>query len=159
MAKRQCVICGEWFATPPSNNKRSCSQECSRQWRSIQHIEVSNHWSDEARERLKQKPTPPQLANGSAAAMLVPEGQRGQQHRESMVWELIDPEGTHIVVIGLSEWARRNAWRFGEPEETSYRIASGFRQIAQSIRGKTKRLVSSYKGWGLAGEPIAKKDL
>lgn len=91
--------------------------------------------------------------------MQLPEGQKGQQNRESMVWELIAPDGSHIIAIGLSEWARRNAWRFGETEETAYRIASGFRQIALSIRGKAKRQVSSYKGWGLAGEPIDKKDL
>ena len=159
MSKRQCVICGAWFDTPPSNNKRTCSAECSRKWRSMQHIGVHNKWSNEARERLRQKQTPPQLAQGTAAAQLLPEGQKGQQNRESMVWELITPDGSHIIAIGLEDWARRNAWRFGEAEETAYRIAAGFRQIAQSIRGKTKRRVSSHKGWGLAGEPIDKKDL
>lgn len=159
MSKRQCVICCAWFDTPPSNNKSTCSRECSRQWRSMQHIGVKNKWSEEARERLREKPTPPQLACGTAAALQLPEGQKGQQNRESMVWELIAPDGSHIVAIGLEDWARRNAWRFGETEETAYRISAGFRQIAQSIRGKTKRTVSSYKGWGLAGEPIDKKDL
>ena len=125
----------------------------------MQHIGVKNKWSEEARERLREKPTPPQLARGTAAALQLPEGQKGQQNRESKVWELIAPDGSHIIAIGLEDWARRNAWRFGETEETAYRISSGFRQIAQSIRGKTKKRVSRYKGWGLAGEPIDKKDL
>lgn len=125
----------------------------------MQHMGVSNQWSDEARERLRQKPTPPQLSTGTAHAMLLPESQRGPQHRESMVWELIDPEGKHITVVGLEDWARKNAALFGETEATAYRIASGFRQIVQSIRGKTKGRVSSYKGWGLAGEPTDKQDM
>lgn len=91
--------------------------------------------------------------------MMLPEGQKGPQHRDAMIWELIDPEGVHIIVVGLADWARRNAWRFGETEETACRIASGFRQIAQSIRGKTKRQVGSYKGWRLAGEPTSKQDI
>lgn len=156
MSKRQCVICGAWFDTPPSNNKQACSPDCSHQWRSIRHTGVSNKWSAEAKARLRQKPTPPQLSKGTTASALLPESQRGPQNRESMVWELIDPDGIHITVIGLEDWARRNAWRFGETETTAYRISAGIRQIAQSLRGKTKRRVSSYKGWGLAGEPTEK---
>lgn len=156
MSKRQCVICGGWFDTPPSNNKSTCTGECSRKWRSMQHIGVRNKWSEEARERARAKPTPPQLSIGHDAAMQRPESQRGQQNRESKVWELIAPDGSHIIAIGLQDWARRNAWRFGESEETAHRIAAGFRQIAKSMRGKTKRQVSSYKGWGLAAEPKEK---
>ena len=156
MAKKQCPICGAYFDAPPSGRK-TCSRVCSLQQRSISHIGISNTWSDASRQRLRDKPTPPQLKMGTPAALLIPEGQKGQQNRESMIWELIAPDGSHIIAIGLEDWSRRNAWRFGETEETSYRISAGFRQIAQSMRGKTKRIVSSYKGWGLACEPINKQ--
>ena len=155
MAIKHCMVCGSRFEAPPSGRK-TCSRACSLNLRSISHTGVSNAWSDEARQRLRDKAVPGQLSKGAAAAMLLPEGQCGQLHRDSMVWQLIAPDGTHIVAIGLEDWARRNCRRFGETEDTAHRIAAGIRQIAQSMRGRTKRRVSSYKGWGLADLPAEK---
>lgn len=158
MAQRICVICGASFGTPPSNNKRTCSSECSSVLRSRSHKGVRNVWSAESRQRLREKPTPPQLAKGMPAAMSLPESQRGEQHRDALVWHLIDPGGNHVTVVNLNEWARINLRLFGETDERgAIRIAAGFRQIALSMAGKTKRNVYRYKGWQLAEPPTAKK--
>lgn len=153
---KNCAVCGKPYSAPPSG-RATCSAACSIRYRSMRHMDHHNVWSDDARERLRKKPTPPQLGQGTAAALALPEGQRGPQNRESMVWELIDPDGNHLTVIGLAEWARQNAARFGQRDENAHRIAAGFRQIAQCMRGKTKRTVSTYKGWGLAKLPEDKE--
>lgn len=96
---------------------------------------------------------------GVAAALSLPEGQRGPQNRESKVWELIAPDGTHITVTNLLDWARNNYTLFeppcGDVDAAAMRVSSGIRAIAASMRGakSRERPVSSYKGWGLAKLP------
>ena len=156
MAAKYCVICGKEFYAPPSG-RVTCSQECFTKFRSTSHVGVSNVWSDEARDRLRSAPSP-NLKKGTAASMLLPESQKGPQNRESQVWEIISPSGELFVAVGLSDWARKNAWRFGETEDTAHRIATGFRQVAACMRGKTIRSVPRYKGWRLNGLPVEKDD-
>lgn len=97
---------------------------------------------------------------GVAAALALPEGQRGEQNRESKTWELIDPTGNHIIVRNLLDWSRRNYTLFepadADPEKAATRISSGFKAIASSMRGvkSRQRHVSTYKGWSLAAPPI-----
>ena len=71
---RRCIICGAEFSTPPSNNRRTCSPACSSQWRSKQHMGVSNRWSEgvKAAARAAAAKTG-NLKNGTAAAMNLPE--------------------------------------------------------------------------------------
>lgn len=157
MAIKICPICGSSYTASPSGNK-TCSRACSIKLRSMSHIGVSNTWSDASRKRLRARPTPPQLSLGVQAAMMLPESQRGPQHRESKIWRLVDPDGTLHVVVGLEDWCRHNADLFGEDPEHSGRICWGFRQIARWMRGKTKRTVSSYKGWTLDALPVDKED-
>lgn len=154
---RRCIICGAEFSTPPSNNRRTCSPACSSQWRSKQHMGVSNRWSEgvKAAARAAAAKTG-NLKNGTAAAMNLPESQRGPQNRGAMVWHLRDPEGRPVIATNLLDWARRHAKDFGmdSTDAAARRIASGFRQIKLSAEGKRFRRgrlspVSSYKGWTL----------
>lgn len=92
---------------------------------------------------------------GVAAALSLPQGQRGEQNRESKTWTLIAPDGTHHTVVNLLHWARSH-YKLFEPdsldaEATAQRIRSGFGAIASSMRGVKSRRhpISSYKGWGL----------
>ena len=71
---RRCVICGAEFSTPPSNNKRTCSPACSSQWRSKQHMGVSNGWCEGAKAAARAAAAKTgNLKNGMAAAMNLPE--------------------------------------------------------------------------------------
>lgn len=71
---RRCIICGAEFSTPPSNNKRTCSPACSSQWRSKQHMGVSNRWSEGAKAAARAAAAKTgNLKNGMAAAMNLPE--------------------------------------------------------------------------------------
>lgn len=154
---RKCVICGVEFDTPPSNNKRTCSPECSRIWRGQQHKGKSNVWGAAGREAARSAARKTgNLKNGAAAALKLPEGRRGPQNRRAKIWHLRDPDGNPVIVTNLLDWARHHTQDFGmEPTaENAIKIASGFRQIKRSMEGKTRRrgkpyTVASYKGWTL----------
>lgn len=162
---KYCIICGATFESPPSTKKVTCSPAC----RSIRAANAarSSHrkWSPEAKARRSADPAVMEhmaelQSIGVAAALALPEGQRGEQNRESKTWELIDPTGNHIVVKNLLDWSRRNYTLFepadAEPGEAAMRISSGFKAIASSMRGvkSRQRPVSTYKGWSLAALPI-----
>lgn len=154
MITRHCVICGAPFDVYPSDPARTCSPSCRCQLKSRSQTGRRHPWSDGARQRLRDKPKPDQLSLGHAAAMALPDSQRGSGHRDCKVWRLRSPDGQDYTAVGILPWARENAWRFGETDESgALRIAAGFRQIALSARGKTKRSVSSYKGWTLLDLP------
>ena len=154
---RQCVICGAEFNTPPSNNKRTCSATCSSAWRSQQHMGRHNQWSAAARQNAAAiAERTGNLTHGTAAALALPEGQRGAQNRNAKIWHLRTPDGDPVVVTNLLDWARHHTADFGmEPtEQSAANIASGFRQIKRSMEGKIKRngkpmSVYTYKGWTL----------
>lgn len=162
---KHCVICGAAFQSPPSAKKVTCSPAC-RSIRAAQAArKAKRFWSQEARQRRAEDPEirsrmEDMQTVGTAAALSIPEGQRGPQNRESKTWVLIDPSGNHIVVKNLLDWARRNYTLFepadADPEKASMRISSGFKAIASSMRGvnSRKRPVSSYKRWGLYALPI-----
>lgn len=157
---RRCVICGAEFSTPPSNNKTTCSKECSRARAAKIHMGKSNRWSEAARTSAREAAARTgNLKNGTAAALRLPEGQRGEQNREAKVWHLLSPEGVPETAINLLDWARRHAEDyFGLPptDANAVKIASGIRQIKRSQEGKIIRNgrlvnVGSYKGWQLLG--------
>lgn len=66
-----------------------------------------------------------------------------------------DPEGNHITVTNLLDWARKNYTLFEAPTDdidaAAKRIQCGFGAIASSMRGvkSRKRRATSYKGWWL----------
>lgn len=162
---KKCVICGAEFSTPPSNNKCTCSPACSSQWRSKKHMGV--HFKKGAAGREKARIAAAKtgnLKNGTAAALQLPEGQRGPQNREAKIWHLRDPEGNPVVAVNLLDWARKHTQDFGmEPTDAAANnIASGIRQIKLSMEGKIRRngkpmTIASYKGWTLVAWEEKKK--
>lgn len=161
---KQCMICGAAFKAAPSDKTVTCSAAC----RSIRAARAARGahrtWDADAKSRRAQNPAVlAQMekiqAVGVAAALSLPEGQRGEQNRESKRWELIDPTGQHIPVTNLLHWARNNYRLFEpdcpEPERAAMRIASGFKAVASSMRGVKSRTrpVTTYKGWSLASLP------
>lgn len=164
---KRCVICGVAFESPPSTNKVTCSPAC-RSIRAAQAAKQSRRtWSQDAKARRAADPAVKQRMEAlqrvaTAAALALPEGQRGEQNRAAKVWVLIAPDGSHVVVTNLLHWARGN-YRLFEPdcadaEAAALRISAGFRAIATSMRGTKcrERPVSTYKGWGLADTPEAR---
>ena len=162
---KKCVICGAVFQAPPSSKKVTCSPACrSRRAALAAKASAGRTWSTEKKARRANDPDMiAKLASiqqiGSQAALAIPEGQRGPQNRESKVWELIDPDGNHITVTNLLDWARNNYTLFEPPcddvDAAARRVSSGIMTIATSMRGarSRQRPVSSYKGWGLARLP------
>lgn len=157
---KKCVICGAIFKSPPSSKKVTCSPECRSKRAALSAKKPGRKWSKEAKEkRAADKSIIDRMealqSVGTAAALSIPEGQRGPQNRESKVWELIDPEGNHIIVKNLLDWARENYTLFESPcsdvDAAAKRIQCGFEAIAGSMRGvkSRKRRATSYKGWGL----------
>lgn len=165
--EKKCVICGASFKAPPSSKKVTCSAVC-RSKRAAISATHGHRWSAEAREKRSADASiiaqfTSVQSSGSAAALEMPEGQRGPQNRESKIWVLIDPSGNHITVCNLLDWARENYTLFeppcDNPEKAAIRVSSGFRAIAESMRGvkSRERPVSTYKGWGLAKIPTKNK--
>lgn len=166
---KTCIICGAAFESPPSAQKVTCSPAC-RSIRAAQAARAAKRtWSQEARDRRAADPAIAERFEqlqplGVAAALAIPEGQRGERNRASKTWELIDPTGNHITVKNLLDWSRKNYTLFepveADPDQAAMRISSGFKAIASSIRGVKSRTrqVSTYKGWGLAALPKDKED-
>ena len=166
MVKR-CIVCGAEFNAPPSSKKITCSKECSVIRKRQSHAGVSNSWSSEARKKWSAKQKAGGFSanaqRGVAAALALPEGQRGPQNRGSKHWVLIDLDGHEHHVINLKDWARRNAELFdtvtddNDRERVANNIKSGFAQIVRSMQGKRKDTIRTYKGWRVIGPPKGKK--
>lgn len=167
--EKRCVICGAIFKAPPSAKTVTCSPACRSKRAAMASAKRHIKWSQESKarragdEKVRQQMAIIQQV-GAKAAMAIPEGQRGPQNRESKVWELIDPEGNHIIVTNLLDWARQNHTMFEPPcddiDAAAMRVSAGFRAIASSMRGvkSRQRPVSSYKGWSIASIPSKKED-
>ena len=165
--RKTCVICGSEFEAPPSSKKVTCSPEC-RSKRAALSARKGHKWSSDARARRSRDPLVQERmeklqAVGAAAALELPEGQRGPQHRASKVWILVDPSGSKIEVTNLLDWARDHYYLFepdGDPDAAAHRIAAGFGAIVSSMRGcpSRRRAVYQYKGWSLAGAPAEREN-
>lgn len=166
---KQCVICGMTFKVYPSeSSQQCCSKKCGAALRARHGKAGGSAWSKEAkRRRSNDQRVQEQIAAlqsiGAKAALELPEGQKGPQNRESLVWILIDPAGGYHKAVGLADWARENRFLFfpsSVPEDVAAsRIVSGFGAIASTMRGKRKnsRPALTYKGWKLAELPEHKK--
>lgn len=158
---RKCVICGAVLQAPPSSKKVTCSSKC----RSVRAAEAARKssgrkWSEEKKRKRSRNPeVKAQMRKIQKAAVQEalknPEGQKGSQNRESLLWVLVDPSGKKHAAINLVQWAREN-YRHFEPvsndaEQSAQRIAKGFGTIASSMRGVKSRTrpVYHYKDWGL----------
>lgn len=173
--RKTCVVCGTEFECPPSAKTVTCSPVCRslRAKSSMKHrwaTEPGRLRADESSIRKRtENPVWREKAKASAkrasdASLLLPESQRGPQNRTAKNWILIDPDGNHIEVTNLLDWAREY-YDFFEPDSddidlSARRIANGFRAIAGYMRGvpSCKRPVTSYKGWGLYALPTKKED-
>lgn len=162
---KYCVICGKPFETAPSNNKTTCSPGC-RSIRAARAAKKSvRKWSPEARQRRANNAAVTERMSqlqpvGTAAALAIPEGQRGPQNRESKRWVLIDPSRNTVSVKNLLDWGRKNYTLFeppsADPEQAAIRIRAGFGAIASTMRQAPSRAaspVTTYKGWGLLELP------
>lgn len=164
---KPCVICGKLFDSYRSDNRVTCSDACRRRRAAKSSHDKPRKWGEEAkRRRAEDADIKAQMdvlqPRGVQAALAIPEGQRGPQNRESKIWVLVDPSGTQVPCTNLLDWARNN-YRLFEPQtpenecdKAAQRISSGFRAIANSMRGtpSCKRSVYHYKGWGLLSLPI-----
>lgn len=162
---RTCVICGKQFQASPSDKEVCCSRACGVEYKRRRGTLGGHAWSLNAKLRRKADPDVQTrmgtlAENGHKAAMAIPEGQRGPQNRESLLWILIDPQGGYHKAVGLKDWARKNRMLFfgpSVPEDVAVqRIAHGFYAIASYMRGTSSsngRAVTSYYGWRLAELP------
>ncbi len=162
---RTCVICGKRFWASPSGKEVCCSISCGVEYRRQRGTLGGNPWSLNA--KLKRRADPKVKAQINAiqpiaakAAMAIPEGQRGPQNRESLLWILIDPQGGYHKAVNLYDWARKNRLLFFSPsvpeDVAARRIAHGFYAIAATMRGTPSRKgkpAMSYYGWRLAELP------
>lgn len=166
--KRICAICGKAFYISPSETaQQCCSKKCGAALR-LKNGHVNNvAWSAEAKARRAADPKIQAQMHalqpgGVAAALKLPEGQRGPQNREALVWVLIDPAGGYHKAVNLSDWARKNYRLFFQDDTpgdiAARRISAGFKAIASTMRGsrKSSRPAMTYKGWRLADLPSPK---
>ncbi len=172
---KNCVVCGSSFESPPSDKTVTCSPDCRSirarsalaQRRAVDPG-VMRTTSESAKKRyidpVRREAARLSAKLASDAALLIPEGQRGPQNRTSKNWVLIDPDGNHIEVTNLQDWAREY-YDFFEPDSddidaSANRIRCGFQAIACYMRGVPSRTrpVTSYKGWGLYALPTDKED-
>lgn len=162
---RTCVICGKQFQASPSDKEVCCSIACGVEYRRQRGTLGGAPWSLNA--KLKRRADPQIQARmaefaetGHAVAMSIPEGQRGPQNRESLLWILIDPQGGYHKAVNLTDWARKNRLLFFGPsvpeDVAAMRISKGFYAIASSMRGvpsRRGRPSMSYYKWRLAELP------
>lgn len=140
-----CVICGSHFSEPPSSKKVTCGPECSRERKSQSHQGKHNRWSAEARARKSAAGQAGGLTKGTVAARLSPIAGPFETNQNARVWRLLSPNNKAYTVRNLAKFTRDNPEFFPEPRKA----ADGIRQIQRYYQGKTKRVVSSYKGWQL----------
>lgn len=169
MIEKKCAICGKTFKIYPCEKERQCcSRKCGAALRARHGKAGGSAWSNEAKSRrAADKTVRSQMEKlqpiGVKAAMNIPEGQKGPQNRESLVWILVDPAGVCHKAVNLLDWARKNKGLFFPQdvleEIAAMRISYGFRAIAATMRGgrKNSRPAMTYKGWTLAELPTAKK--
>lgn len=160
MIQRKCVICGKAFECYRSDNKVTCSKECSRE---RQRLRIKQHpikWGDEAKARAAQRGQTANLKLGAAAAQQSPIAGRFETNQEAKVWILVDPAGREYTVRNLLLWAREHTDLFDKPpgDKSAQQIAGGIRAIAQTLRGNRggegqPRGVMTYFGWTLKAPP------
>lgn len=150
---RICRTCGKVFACEPSTRKLTCSSQCSSLRKTATHTGVSNKWSDRGRANAQKAAKKTRnfvraTAAATAAYHANPEG-----YHEAKEWIVVDPEGKCHHVVNLSHWLRS---RLGE--DHGRKVYNGLRQVARSMRGKTKRPVYRSHGWTLSAEMFSASD-
>lgn len=152
MAERFCVMCGAAFAAPPSSKKITCSQECSRLRKQASHAGKSNVWSDEARQRQKQRGVTDNLKRGTPAAQRSPIAGPFETNQEAKIWWLRHiPSGDRYQIRNLRLFCREHADLFAP--DAWHNAYAGLRQVQASLIGSRNRgnarPVSRWKEWTL----------
>lgn len=85
MITRICVICGNPFECYPSDNRVTCSKDCSRerQRRIVRQRPVQ--WGPEARARASARGQTDNLKMGRAAAQASPKTGRFETNQEAKI--------------------------------------------------------------------------
>lgn len=160
MITRTCIICGHDFDCYPSDNKVTCSKDCQRERQRRRVLANPVKWGESAKARASARGQTNNLKLGTLAAQRSPIAGRTETNQEAKIWTLIDPSGNEIVVRNLLLWARANTHLFDKPpgDRSAHQIASGFKAIAQTLRGKRgtpgkQRGAMTYFGWTLKHPP------
>lgn len=160
MITRKCVICRKPFDCYPSDNRVTCSKDCSRERQRRIVTARPVQWGPEARAKASARGQTENLKLGLAAAQASPKSGRFETNQEAKIWTLIDPCGREHVVRNLLMWARENSELFEKPpgDKSARQIASGFRAIAQTLGGNRgvpgkPRGALAYFGWTLKKLP------
>ena len=143
-----CVVCGKLYNAPPSALKVTCSPKCRSIHRASLTSDNNVRWGSDARKRKSEKGQDANLRKGTAAAKASPRAGAFTTNVSAKAWTLVSPEGITYEIRNLSLFAREHAAEYGS---TPTKMSAGIKAIKRSMRGRTKRTVSSWKGWGLKG--------
>lgn len=143
---KHCVICGSEFATPPSSKKVTCSKSCQIERARRANTGLPRRWSAEKKTNLSRLGQTDNLKKGTVAAQKSTIAGPFETHRNALIWVIRSPEGVTYTVRNLSLWIREH---IDFLPGTVAQARSGLMQIKRCMEGKTKRQVSSWKGWTL----------
>lgn len=148
--RRACLNCGKWFLVAPSSKTRTCSAACSRAHRSRKHLDVSNKWASTDAARTAARHTG-NLLLGTPAARNSRRAGPFESNVNAKRWTVLSPSSERYDATNLRLWCELNEQRFAPHH---WRAAyAGLRQVSAWLRGKTKRTVTSWRGWSLADLP------
>lgn len=168
--KKICVVCGKPFEVYPSESGiQCCSRKCGAALRTMHGKRKLKGWNQKSKADFRDNPKAKaaratSIPKAFTAAMQLPEGQKGPQNREAMVWILVSPDGVLHKAVNLNDWARKNRSLFFDNSVSEdiavRRISGGFRAIALWMSGAKSRTrpVTTYKGWRLMGLPTPKSE-
>lgn len=145
---RNCANCGKPFRCAPSDKTRTCSQDCSSRHRSRKHLGKRNLWSDDSKAKARMVAARTgNLKRGTPAARENWKSGPFEMNLNAKEWVVISPCGRRYECRNLRLWCERNARMF-EPHHWRNAYA-GLRQVSAWMRGKTRRQVSTWRGWSL----------
>lgn len=126
--KRTCIICDNTFDCPPSSQKITCSQACSRK-----------HRQDLHRAGIYDKPMTVMRQKSSAAKSTA-------DNPNAKLWVIRSPNGTVYKCRNLMHWIKSHQDLIdGSPIQAW----NGISKIKYSMQGKRKNPSKSWKGWTL----------
>lgn len=150
--KKQCVICGRVFDSPPSDKKVTCSPECRSEYARIRRTGLKH--SSETRQKIsdaaKGRDTSVFQKTGTAAALRSPKAGRFETNVNAIDWHLISPEGQHYYFRSLQHWLRENCRElFGcEPDSREFHnIRAVLCNAKAAASGRGKYPCTTYRGW------------
>jgi hypothetical protein len=146
---KSCIICTEPFTCSPSDKRVTCgNRACVAERKKQTHTGKHPAWSSEAKARASRRGKTANLQLGTPAAQQSPIAGPFETNQEAKYWRIISPEQKHYEVRNLRKFCRDNAHLFAP--NTWQNAYAGLKMVNASLRGKTRRSVGQWKGWGLA---------